>query len=524
MPDINKALKIFSREGEERAIRLKAQKIGLPYVSLVGYPLSPEILTIIPKEQARKFQVIAFYKINDQVKVAAPAPNSALVAYLRDLAVATNLKFYLYLCSESSLRYALEQLEFVHEPPRELTRHTVSEAYIQSKLGGAQSLAGVGARIAETSTTEVLDIVFAGAIHLDGSDIHLEPIETGVRLRYRIDGILQDVADLPRETYKAINSRIKYLSKLKMNVTDQPQDGRFEIALGKLNIDVRVSLVPGAWGEVIVCRLLNPSGVALTLEELGFRREALSAIDEAISKPNGAIFLTGPTGSGKTTTMYAILQKLNSPEVKIVTLEDPIEYRIEGINQSQVNPAKGYDFASGLKHALRQDPDIIMVGEIRDKETAETALQASLTGHLVLTSLHTNSAPSAIPRLLDLGVRPFLLSGSINLIIAQRLVRRLCKQCRNTAAKANCVDCRGTGYKGRVAIVESIKITPRVERLITAGGTVAQFESAAREDGMVSMAQDGQEKVRLGITSEEEVKRVAGNELGNPAGVETANH
>lgn len=251
--------------------------------------------------------------------------------------------------------------------------------------------------------------------------------------------------------------------------------------------------------------MLNPTKQIISLENLGFNARAIADIQEAISRPNGAIFNTGPTGSGKTTTLYAILQKLNKPEVKIITLEDPIEYRIEGINQSQINPAKKYDFASGLKHALRQDPDIIMVGEIRDKETAETALQAALTGHLVLTTLHTNSAPSAIPRLIDIGVRPFLLSGSINLIIAQRLVRRICEACRGKG----CVACNQTGFKGRIAIIETLKITPKIEALITKGGTVNEYEKIAREEGMVTMRQDGMDKVRQGLTTEEEVSRVS---------------
>ena len=508
MPDIDKALQIFSREEEEKVSRDRAKKIGVPYANLVGYPFSPEILSIIPKDLSKKYQIIAFYKLNNDVKVAATHPEDPkIVPALKELSAATGFKFYLFLCSESSLRFGLAQLEFVREAPKTLEKHVVPQEFIDRRLGGAQDLKTIGQRISATPVTEVLDIVFAGAIHLDASDIHVEPVENGARMRYRLDGILQDVAVLPEPTYKAIRNRIKYLSKLKLNVYDTAQDGRFEITIGDNDIDTRVSLVPGAWGEVIVMRLLNPSGAIISLENLGFREDALKAISEAISKPNGAIFNTGPTGSGKTTTLYAVLQKLNKPEVKIITLEDPIEYRIEGIDQSQVNAEKNYDFASGLKHILRQDPDVIMVGEVRDIETASTALQAALTGHLVLTTLHTNSAPSAIPRLLDMGVKPFLLSGSINLIIAQRLVRKICVECKGKGGE--CTVCKGTGYKGRIAIVETMKITPRVEALIASSGTIAQFEQAAREDGMISMFQDGMEKVRLGITTEEEVKRVA---------------
>lgn len=507
MPDIDKALRIFSREDEEKNTKERAKKINVPYANLVGYPFTPEVLALIPKEICIKYNLIAYYKLNNDVKVASSTPEDPrIIPALKELAGATNYKFYLYLCSQSSIRYGLAQLEFVKEAPKNLEKHVISEEFIASRLGGAQDLKSIGNKIVQTPVTEILDIVFAGAIHLEASDIHIEAVEGGARVRYRLDGILQDIALIPEITYKAVRNRIKYLSKLKLNVYDIPQDGRFDITIGSNDIDVRVSLVPGAWGEVIVMRLLNPSGEMITLEQLGFRQDALKAISEAIARPHGAIFNTGPTGSGKTTTLYAILQKLNKSEVKIITLEDPIEYRIKGIDQSQVNPEKKYDFASGLKHVLRQDPDVIMVGEVRDLETASTALQAALTGHLVLTTLHTNSAPSAIPRLLDMGVKPFLLSGSINLIIAQRLVRRICSSCRG--AGGNCTSCKGTGYSGRVAIVETMKITPRIEELIAAKGTIAQFEQAAREDGMVTMFQDGMEKVRLGITSEDEVKRV----------------
>lgn len=505
MADIDKALKIFSREGEERDARSKAQALGFPYVNLIGYPFTPDVLSIIPKEIAKEYKVVSFYSINGKVKVASPQPHDqSLILALRDLATATNNKFYLYYCSQSSFRYALEQLELVKEAPQALSKHVISGGYTKGIIDATKGLKSIGQKILKTPTSEVMDMIFAGAIESDASDIHFEPEEKTVRLRYRIDGILQDIVDLPEKTYKMAKNRIKYLSKLKMNVDDVPQDGRFDIRIGETDIDVRVSLIPGAWGEVIVLRLLNPNKQIISLENLGFNPKAIADIEEAISKPNGAIFNTGPTGSGKTTTLYAILQKLNKPEVKIITLEDPIEYRIEGIDQSQINPSKKYDFASGLKHGLRQDPDIIMVGEIRDKETAETALQAALTGHLVLTTLHTNSAPSAIPRLIDIGVRPFLLTGSINLIIAQRLVRRLCINCKGKG----CPVCNQTGFKGRVAIIETLKITPKVEQLITSGGSISDYERVAREEGMIPMRQDGMKKVEQGLTTKEEVERV----------------
>jgi len=505
MADIDQALNIFAREGEEKDARAKAKALGFPYVNLMGYPFTPGVLGIVPKEIATAHKVVSFYAINGKVKVASPFPNHPnLLTALKELASATNNRFYLHYCSESSLRYGLEQLEFVKEAPMTLSKHTISNEYARGAIDATEGLKTTGQKILKTPTSEVMDMIFSGAIGLDASDIHFEPEETAVRLRYRIDGILQDVVEMPEPTYRSTKNRIKYLSKLKMNLTDGPQDGRFDIRIGEADIDVRVSIIPGAWGEVLVLRLLNPSKQIISLEKLGFNAKATADIEEAIKKPNGAIFNTGPTGSGKTTTLYAILQKLNKPEVKIITLEDPIEYRIEGIDQSQINPEKNYDFASGLKHALRQDPDIVMVGEIRDKETAETALQASLTGHLVLTTLHTNSAPSAIPRLIDIGVRPFLLSGSINLIIAQRLVRRLCESCHGKG----CAVCNQTGYKGRVAIIETLKISPKIEELINTKGSVSDYEKVAREQGMVTMHEDGMEKVKQGLTTADEVNRV----------------
>lgn len=517
MPDLDRALQIFAREGEEKSTKDVATKLGLPYVNLVGYPFTPDVLTLVPKEQVDKFKIIAFYKLNDKIKVASPiAENPAIITFLKDLANATNNQFYLYKCSQSSLRYGVAQLGFVKEAPMDLDRLVIPQEFLTNRLSQAEGLKAIAAHILKTSATEIMEIMFASAIKVNASDIHIEPEESMTRLRYRIDGVLQDIVDLPKQTETVLTNRIKYLSKLKLDISKTPQDGRFAIALGDQSLDIRVSSMPGAWGEVIVMRLLNPSGGKIDLKELGFREDALKLIGEAIDKPHGAVFNTGPTGSGKTTTLYALLQKLNKPEVKIMTLEDPIEYRIDGIDQSQISPEQGFDFATGLKHALRQDPDIIMVGEVRDQDTAATALQAALTGHLVLTTLHTNSAPSSIPRLLNMGVDPFLLSGSINLIIAQRLVRKVCLQCKGSGSVAGgtCPTCNGTGYKGRVALVEAMKITEKIEKLIEKKGTILEFEKVAREDGMVTMFEDGMAKVKAGLTTESEVKRVTSEDIG----------
>jgi len=540
--DLGKLLNVFSREDEERQAAQKAKQFGLPYINLVGYPIEPKALQIIPEELATKYSLVSFEKTNNQVRVATPVPeNPQLVPFLRQMATTTNLDFIPTICSKTSFIFTIKQFEFIEPEPPTLEKLIVSPEELVGAKGELSSLASIAAQIRGVSTSKLLEMIFGGAINLDASDVHIEPEENQTRIRYRIDGVLQDVVRLPRETYKQAANRIKYLAKMQLDTLGKAQDGRFDIRVGEKPIDVRVSTVPGTWGDVFVMRLLDQSGKKLTLEELGFSGPVRKLIDEALSKPHGVIFNTGPTGSGKTTTLYAMLQKINKPEIKIITIEDPIEYRITGIDQTQVKKKAGYDFANALKSVLRQDPDVIMVGEVRDKDTGETAMQAALTGHLVLSTLHTNSAPSAIPRLLNMDIASFLLSGSINIIMAQRLVRRICPKCHGGAAGINtnlqtpntqipstlnlkpstlCPICNGTGYKGRIAIAEVLKITPKMEELIQKKASVAEFERTAREDGMVPMFEDGMMKVKAGITTESEVLRVTEEEgVARPQGI-----
>ncbi len=380
-----------------------------------------------------------------------------------------------------------------------------------------------------------------------------------MKFRFRIDGLLRDAASLPRETWKQIISRLKLLAGVKINVEDVPQDGRITIYLTQEKIDIRVSFLPTAFGESVVMRLLRPKAIALEFDNLGIRGRALEQLQEQIEKPNGMIITTGPTGSGKTTTLYAVLKKLNSPEVKIITLEDPVEYKLEGINQSQIDHGKKYDFSSGLRSILRQDPDVVMVGEIRDLETADIAIQAALTGHLVVSTIHTNSAAGSIPRFLSMGVKPFLLSPALNAVIGQRLVRRLCKECKiplelslsqrkqvtailksispaaNTKVdldkltffgpgkKEGCSVCGGFGYKGRVGIYEIFTITPTIESMILKGtSTESEIGDQAAKEGMITMAQDGLLKALDGLTSAEEVLAVANTDITTADGEEPA--
>ncbi|OGY71161.1 MAG: hypothetical protein A3H59_01965 [Candidatus Jacksonbacteria bacterium RIFCSPLOWO2_02_FULL_43_9] len=395
--------------------------------------------------------------------------------------------------------------------------------------------------LAEVQMTDKVAMILAGGLKSDASDIHIEAEENRIIIRYRIDGILHEVAQLPSETWQQVIARIKLISKMKINITSKSQDGRITIRLKDDAVDVRVSTIPTAFGESVVMRLLRSSHAAHTFEDLGLRGSAYALLEKEIVRPNGMIITTGPTGSGKTTTLYAIVNKLNDSKTKIITLEDPIEYKLQGINQSQVDAEKGYTFAAGLRSILRQDPDIVMVGELRDLETADTAINAALTGHLVVSTLHTNDAAGAIPRFLAMDVKPFLLGPALNAVIGQRLVRKLCEKCKKQtllapdmqvrvdallaelpdAEKAQlktekifyfavgCEVCNGMGYKGRVGVYEIFQVGDDIEKAISEQRvSEAEMRDIARAQGMVTMAQDGILKALDGITSVDEVFRV----------------
>jgi len=394
----------------------------------------------------------------------------------------------------------------------------------------------------DRKTTELVEIILAGAVKLGSSDIHFEPGEDGGRLRVRLDSILQDVLLINQKVSKTIVSRIKLLARLKLNVSDRPQDGRFSIVFEENAIEIRASALPSEYGESIVMRILDPRSL-IDVESLGLRSDMTEAFRKEIDKPNGMIVVTGPTGSGKTTTLYAILKKLNQPEIKIITIEDPIEYHLGGINQTQVDPKKGYDFASGLRSIMRQDPDVILVGEIRDLETAQIALQASMTGHLVLTTLHTNDAAGTIARLQALGEEPVNISPAINIAIGQRLIRKVCDKCKKMepatdyelnkirnviknlpegikvpeinkdlklAKPKGCIYCNNTGYKGRLGIFEFFLVDDEMEKFILKSPSIVDMKELAIKKGMVLMQQDGFIKILEGKTTIEEVERVTG--------------
>ena len=419
-----------------------------------------------------------------------------------------------------------------------IPQHIVKD--IQEKVKNVPDLKKKIEASFEKTTTELLSIILAGAINLDASDIHIEPEEKQAKNRIRVDGILQDVLLFDLKIHKALVSRIKLLSRLKLNVTDRPQDGRFSILLDQTPIEIRTSSLPAEYGESVVLRILNPKNL-INVEALGLREDLSKVFNKETKKPNGMIIVTGPTGSGKTTTLYAILKKLNKPEVKIITIEDPIEYHLEGISQTQVDAKKGYDFAKGLRSIMRQDPDAILVGEIRDFETAKIALQAALTGHLVLSTLHTNDAAGTITRLQALGEKANNIAPAINIAIAQRLVRKVCKKCVEfkkaspedlkkikralkglskeikipeitTSIKIpqakGCKECNSSGYKGRIGIFEFFLNDTDMEKFILTSPSIASIRELAIKKGMVLMRQDGFIKILEGATTIEEIERV----------------
>lgn len=399
------------------------------------------------------------------------------------------------------------------------------------------------ARATPEGVTDLLHALLVSSLSLDASDIHIEPEKQEAKLRLRIDGLLHDLVSLPLSVYEGLLSRIKLTSRLKLNVADKPQDGRFSFSLGNTTVEARVATLPAEYGEAVVLRVLNPKSL-MELTELGLRPETLHMLQKELAKPNGMIAATGPTGCGKTTTLYAFLKEIQRPEIKIITIEDPIEYHLEGVSQTQVNPEKGYSFASGLQAIVRQDPDVILVGEIRDKETAQIALQAALTGHLVFSTIHTNDAPGTISRLTSLKASLLNIGAALNVIIGQRLVRKVCSQCTvflpatpielaqiksglrglketplppllsslKLARPKKCEACNQTGYKGRIGIFEVIIVSSAMEEFILKKPSASALRKFAIQQGMVSMHQDGLLKVVAGLTTLEELIRVADKE------------
>lgn len=523
----------------------KGAFLNIPYLNFAEKKVSPDILGLLPEETYKFYHFFAFEKEGQNLKVAITDPtNIQALEALEFVSKKKGLHIQLYVTDESSFQKIMSDNANISK----VVDEAIADIEAKQKQDKARKVAKDGYDLAKLQATiedapisKIVDIMLVNAIDGGASDIHLEPLENEVRVRYRIDGQLKTVLEMPANVQAAVVSKIKILSNLKIDESRLPQDGRFHYETAAKSVDLRVSILPNVNGEKIVMRILDKSSKVPTMEQLGFRGKALSWTTENIKKSHGIFLITGPTGSGKSTTLYALLSMLNHPNVNIVTLEDPVEYFMEGVNQSQINQDIGLTFAAGLRSILRQDPNIIMVGEIRDKETAELAVHAALTGHLVFSTLHTNSAIGALPRLLDMGIEPFLLSASMNAVGAQRLVRKICPDCKKEAAVPNelkteivkllegvsaeelgdvdvkniklyqgggCEKCGKTGYKGRLGIVELFPITTIMQDMIATKAQPTKILEEASKIGMITMKQDGLIKALQGLTTYEEVIRV----------------
>lgn len=542
----NRKLNDLLHKEEEDLVQMLGAKYNLEYVNLLVTPINTDALRLISETAAQEARLAPYSLLGKKVKVAARNPqNPQVTSFIEEL----KTKGYepeLYITSSQSLEKAwkmYKDLSFAYESKAGSLE--ISSEDITNIIDQAKSLPDI-ISILETTTankksyrvSRILETIVAGALAVGASDIHLEPEESYIRLRYRLDGVLQDVLRFDKDTYALLLSRLKLISGMKLNIKKDSQDGRFSIKLAIGDIEVRASILPGAYNESVVLRLLNPKSINVPLEELGIHEKLLGIILKEISRPDGMILTTGPTGSGKTTTLYSFLKKVHSSDVKIITIEDPIEYHLPGIVQTQVND-KGYTFLEGLRAAVRQDPDIIMVGEIRDNETANIAINSSLTGHLVFSTLHTNDAAGTFPRLIDLGINPTILPSALRISMAQRLTRRLCEKCKKEAPlegevqksieeviatiedkslipndrtkiwnAVGCADCNNTGYKGRVGIYEAILMDQNIEKAVQSGASDREIWEAAKSQGILTMKQDGILKILKGITSMDELERV----------------
>ncbi len=521
---------------EEANAEEQAKVLGLPYVNFNTLPADLNAMGFFKEKEAVEYEAVPFHKEGREYKIAAVNPQlPALLTKLQSCG--EQYKFQLYVMSKASFLYALTFYKNVVTPKE----HQDETIRLQEQVGYAEKLRGFKGNTDDVTT--VLDLAFGSAMELSASDVHIEPEEHQVKVRVRIDGVLQDMVLLDKSLQNHLISRIKILSKLKLNITNLPQDGRLTFFWGQLPVDVRISTLPSNFGEGVVMRLLGVGAARLQINELGLVGRSHRVIEDVLARPNGMVITTGPTGSGKTTTLYSFLMELNNPGLKIITIEDPVEYKLEGIQQTPIDSRVEFGFARALRAILRQDPDIVMVGEIRDAETAETALQAALTGHIVLSTLHTNDSFGAIPRLSSMGMKPFIMAPAINAIIAQRLVRRLCKTCKQEVVlqdslknkvegllaaipkeaeveipqdrifykPVGCADCHNTGYKGRIGIYEVIAINDAMKELVLKEASMLEMKQQALKDGTLLMAQDGLVKALQGITDVEEVFRVAGD-------------
>ncbi|PID83168.1 hypothetical protein CSB11_02375 [Candidatus Campbellbacteria bacterium] len=546
-------LKKLRKESEEVMVEVYAKRYGVKYIDLSLKPINTDALKIIPEDRAKKANIAVFDMVGKKISVAVRSPLPTLVKEEIKKLEDKNYIVELFMVSKASIEKAWSRYgDISYSVKTEKGVIDISSDDLQDVLKNIDTLKEAKDIIAEAISSDqsyrvskIIELILFSAYALKVSDVHIETTEFDAQVRFRIDGILTEVVRFDLQTFHRVLMRIKLTAGLKINIKNNAQDGRFTIKMADRDIEIRTSTLPDAYGESIVMRLLDPSAASVPLEDLGMLPYFMNIVIEQSEKPNGMIINTGPTGSGKSTTLFAILRRLVNPEIKIITVEDPIEYHIDGVTQTQINKEKGYTFLSGLRSILRQDPDIIMVGEIRDSETASIAVNAALTGHLVLSTLHTNSAAGAFPRYFDLGIDPKILSTAMNMVIAQRLVRKLCPFCKvpvDFSKKANsaqeekikeifggiknkqkyldknqeyiiyqatgCEKCNNTGFKGRVAIVEGIVMDRELEDLLKTKPTEREIKKESERQGILSLKQDGVVKVLMGLTSYDEVKRV----------------
>ncbi len=526
---------------DEDLLKAKGILFNVPTVDLFGKIVRAETLNVIPQELAANYQMVAFNRSGQEISVAMVDPtNFQALDAIEFIARKNNYRIKYFLTSVASLNYVIRQYESLSTEVEEALKGAESSAARQLEQVDV-SEKGLEEVVKTAPVSKIVSVILRHAVEGKASDVHIEPVGNETRVRYRIDGILHTSLVLPKHVHSSLVARIKVLSNLKIDETRIPQDGRFRMSVDGRDIDYRVSTLPLINNEKVVMRILDTSSSLINLTNLGFEGRNLEVMKDATTRSHGMFLITGPTGSGKSTTLYALLNIMNEEGVNIITLEDPVEYYMEGINQSQVNPEVGLTFAAGLRSILRQDPDIIMVGEVRDNETAALAVHAALTGHIVLSTLHTNDSFGAVPRLIDMKIEPFLISSSLNIVMAQRLVRRVCPYCKQplqlpadlesevwTSISAlpktvwpkdveyvkplkfwqgqGCARCENTGYKGRVSISEVLAINDEVKRIIVSGGDLIQrIQDAFVKQGMYLMKQDGIFKALRGQTTIEEI-------------------
>ena len=546
----------------EQFTKLTAQVLGIPYVNLVASKVEPAILNLLSRDVAERFMSVPLGEMEHRLAVAMLDPNNVQAVDFLSNKIGRPLK--VYMASEEGIRHVLEQYNAdlqkgVSEAIDSVDSELESDESIKGLLGGEPKAKKsesekIKTIVQDSPISRALSTILEYAVRSRASDIHIEPLEGSLRIRCRIDGVLREIMKLPKTIEPALISRVKILSNLKIDEHRIPQDGQFTVRIGTRDADLRIAISPVVWGEQVIIRILDKSDTSFKLEDLGYAGRSLRAIRKGLAKPNGMILTSGPTGSGKSTSLYALIQEIKNDTINIVTLEDPVEYKMDGVNQIQVHPEVGLTFATGLRSILRQDPNVVLVGEIRDKETADLAIQAALTGHLVFSTLHTNSAAGVLPRLLDMGIEPFLIASTVNTIIGQRLVRKISENAENyTADKIEAESIQATlghllptsesdvakisedlgykdlplanqnaytlrrgkdtpqtpgGYKGRVGLYEVIDVNEEIKQMIVDRVSATDIQKKASEHGTVTMREDGFLKALKGLTTLDEVNRV----------------